>query len=47
MNNADYELEELLAGITPENRHPEGDFAIPQGLELLCGLCPMFSAIRN
>lgn len=31
----DYDLEELLAGITPENRHSEAEFGAPQGREIL------------
>ncbi|SCZ86642.1 AbrB/MazE/SpoVT family DNA-binding domain-containing protein [Nitrosomonas mobilis] len=30
-----YSLDDLLAGITPKNRHSEQDFGIPQGQELL------------
>ena len=30
-----YDLETLLAGITPENRHLEVDFGAPQGKEIL------------
>ena len=30
-----YDLETLLAGITPENRHLEVDFGAPQGKEML------------
>lgn len=30
-----YSLDGLLAGITPENRHAEVDFGVPQGRELL------------
>jgi len=30
-----YDLETLLAGITPENRHIEVDFGAPQGKEVL------------
>ena len=30
-----YSLDDLLAGITPENRHVEMDFGAPQGQELL------------
>lgn len=30
-----YALEDLLAGITAENRHAEQDFGAPQGQELL------------
>ncbi len=26
-------LDDLLAGITPDNRHAEADFGVPQGLE--------------
>lgn len=29
-----YELADLLAGITPENRHSETDFGVPQGQEI-------------
>lgn len=29
-----YDLETLLAGITPENRHHEVDFGLPQGKEI-------------
>ncbi|MFA7346589.1 MAG: AbrB/MazE/SpoVT family DNA-binding domain-containing protein [Desulfurivibrionaceae bacterium] len=31
----EYDLEDLLAEITPENRHSEADFGIPQGREIL------------
>lgn len=30
-----YQLDDLLAGITVENRHDEQDFGVPQGRELL------------
>ncbi|MBV2183855.1 MAG: AbrB/MazE/SpoVT family DNA-binding domain-containing protein [Rhizobium sp.] len=30
-----YSLDDLLAGITPQNRHTEQDFGLPQGRELL------------
>lgn len=30
-----YDLDVLLAGITPENRHAEADFGAPQGQEIL------------
>ena len=30
-----YSLDDLLAGITPDNRHAEMDFGAPQGKELL------------
>ena len=30
-----YVLEDLLAGMTDENRHAEVDFGVPQGKELL------------
>lgn len=30
-----YRLDDLLAGITAENRHAEQDFGMPQGQELL------------
>lgn len=30
-----YSLDDLVAGITPENRHTEMDFGAPQGKELL------------
>lgn len=30
-----YRLDDLLAGITPENRHAEQDFGMAQGQELL------------
>lgn len=30
-----YDLETLLAGITPENRHIEVDFGAPQGAEMV------------
>jgi antitoxin MazE len=30
-----YALEDLLAGITPQNRHLEQDFGAPEGKELL------------
>lgn len=30
-----YSLDELLAGIAPENRHAEADFGAPQGKEIL------------
>ncbi|MDP2810019.1 MAG: AbrB/MazE/SpoVT family DNA-binding domain-containing protein [Rhodocyclaceae bacterium] len=30
-----YRLDDLLAGITPDNRHTEADFGAPQGKELL------------
>jgi len=30
-----YSLDDLLAGITPENRHVEIDFGPPQGREML------------
>ncbi len=30
-----YVLDDLLAGITPENRHAEQDFGTPQGRESL------------
>lgn len=30
-----YDLDALLAGITPENRPLEADFGIPQGKEML------------
>lgn len=30
-----YSLDDLLAGITPKNRHTEQDFGLPQGRELL------------
>lgn len=29
-----YTLAELLAGVTPENRHPETDFGPPRGKEI-------------
>ncbi len=32
---ADNDLEDLLAGITPENRHLEADFGAPQEQEIL------------
>lgn len=32
---AEYELEQLLAGITPENLHAETDFGEPVGKEAL------------
>lgn len=32
---ADHDLEDLLARITPENRHSEADFGAPQGQEIL------------
>lgn len=31
----EYDLADLLAGITPENIHPEVDFGAPVGRELL------------
>ncbi len=31
----EYNLADLLAGITPENMHPEVDFGAPVGRELL------------
>lgn len=31
----DPDLEELLTGISPENRHSEADFGAPQGREFL------------
>ncbi|OGQ88136.1 MAG: PbsX family transcriptional regulator [Deltaproteobacteria bacterium RIFOXYD12_FULL_56_24] len=31
----DYDLDALLSGITPENRHSETDFGAPQGQEVL------------
>ena len=30
-----FSLDDLVAGITPENRHPEVDFGAPQGREML------------
>ena len=30
-----YSLDDLLAAITPQNRHAEQDFGIPQGKEVL------------
>jgi len=30
-----YTLADLLAGITPENRHADTDFGLPQGRELV------------
>ena len=30
-----YSLDDLVAGITPKNRHTEMDFGAPQGRELL------------
>ncbi len=30
-----YALNDLLAGITPQNRHLEQDFGVPEGKELL------------
>ena len=30
-----YSLDDLLAAITPENRHTELDFGVPEGKELL------------
>lgn len=30
-----YDLEDLIAGITPENRHAEADFGLPQGKEVV------------
>jgi antitoxin MazE len=37
----DYDLKELLAGITPENRHSEADFGAPQGQKPFggCAIC--------
>lgn len=32
---AGYELDDLLAGITAQNRHDEQDFGAPQGMEQL------------
>ena len=31
----EYDLEDLLTAITPENRHSETDFGAPQGREVL------------
>ncbi len=31
----DYELDDLLAGISPDNRHGEEDIGAPQGREIL------------
>ena len=30
----DYSLEDLVQGITPENRHTENDWGLPQGSEV-------------
>jgi antitoxin MazE len=30
----DYELDDLVAGITEDNRHDEEDFGVPQGREI-------------
>lgn len=35
MIRTEYQLEELLAGITPQNLHGESDFGKPVGKELL------------
>jgi antitoxin MazE len=35
MMKSEYQLEELLAGITPKNLHSESDFGKPVGKELI------------
>ena len=42
-----FSLDDLVAGITPENRHPEVDFGAPQGLGRCFDVRALYSGCRR